>query len=150
MQAQMLAPAAVLVAWSLVMLMWIAFTRLPAMKKAGSGLGEANPGGRGQDLEGVLDDRVNWKAHSYAHLMEQTTIFYAASFILAIMGAGALDVVFAWVYVALRIVHSIWQATVNIVSVRFLIFLLSSLAMVHLAWRAIAVTVFHDPGLAPA
>ena len=50
MQAQMLAPAAVLVAWSLVMLMWMAFTRLPAMKKAGSGLGEAKPGGRGQDL----------------------------------------------------------------------------------------------------
>ena len=57
MQAQMLAPAAVLVAWSLIMLMWMAFTRLPAMKKVGSGLGEAKPGGRGQDLEGVLDDR---------------------------------------------------------------------------------------------
>ena len=65
------------------------------------------------------------------------------------MGAGALDVVFAWVYVVLRIVHSIWQATVNRVNVRFLIFLLSTLAMVHLAWRAIAVTLFHDPSLAP-
>ncbi|GAB5351139.1 MAPEG family protein [Qipengyuania sp. 483] len=149
MQAQMLAPAAVLVAWSLIMLMWMAFTRLPAMKKVGSGLGEAKPGGRGQDLEGVLDDRVNWKAHNYAHLMEQPTIFYAASVIIAIMGATALDVVFAWVYVALRIVHSVWQATVNVVSIRFLLFMLSTLAMVHLAWRAIAVTLFHDPSLAP-
>ena len=150
MQAQMLAPAAVLVAWSLIMLFWMAFTRLPAMKKAGGGLGEAKPGGRGQDLEGVIPDQVNWKAHNYAHLMEQPTIFYAASVIIAMMGAGALDVVFAWIYVALRIVHSIWQATINRVNVRFLIFLLSTLAMVHLAWRAIALTVFHDPGLAPS
>ena len=149
MQAQMLAPAAVLVAWSLVMLFWMAFTRLPAIKQAGSGLGQAKPGGRGQDLEGVIPDQVNWKAHNYAHLMEQPTIFYAASVIIAMMGAGALDVVFAWVYVVLRIVHSIWQATVNRVNVRFLIFLLSTLAMVHLAWRAIALTVFADPGLAP-
>ena len=145
MQAQMLAPAAVLIGWSLIMLMWMAFTRLPALKKAGSGLGAAKPGGRGQDLEGVIDDRINWKAHNYAHLMEQPTIFYAASVIIAIMGAGALDVVFAWAYVVLRIVHSIWQATVNVVSVRFMIFLLSTLALVHLAWRAIYLTAFNDP-----
>ncbi len=149
MQAQMLAPAAVLVAWSLVMLFWMAFTRLPAMNKVG-GLGDAKPGGRGQDLEGVIDDRVQWKAHNYAHLMEQPTIFYAAVVIIAIMGANALDPVFAWIYVALRIVHSIWQATVNKVSVRFLIFLLSTLALLYLAWRAIALTLFHDPGLVPA
>ena len=83
MQAQMLAPAAVLVAWSLIMLMWMAFTRLPAMKKVGSGLGEAKPGGRGQDLEGVIPDRINWKAHNYAHLVEQPTLFYG-------VGAGEM------------------------------------------------------------
>ena len=47
MLAQMLAPAAVLVAWSIVILFWMAFTRLPALGKAG-GLGNAKPGGRGQ------------------------------------------------------------------------------------------------------
>ncbi|MFN5779392.1 MAG: MAPEG family protein, partial [Novosphingobium sp.] len=75
MQAQVLAPAAVLVLWSLVMLFWTAGTRLGAMKQAGGGLGKAKPGGRGQDLEGVLPDEVNWKAHNYAHLMEQPTLF---------------------------------------------------------------------------
>lgn len=145
MQAQMLAPAAVLVAWSLVMLFWMAFTRLPAMKRSG-GLKNAKPGGRGQDLEGVIEDRVQWKAHNYAHLMEQPTIFYAAVVIIAMMGAAALDPVFAWIYVALRIIHSIWQATVNIVAVRFMIFLLSTLALVYLAYRAIALTLFAAPG----
>ena len=146
MQAQMLAPAAVLVAWSIVMLFWMAFTRLPAMAKGG-GLKGAKPGGRGQDLEGVIPDRINWKAHNYAHLMEQPTVFYAAVVIIAIMGPGALDPVFAWIYVAIRIVHSIWQATVNIVSVRFLLFLLSTLALICLAWRAVALTLFADPTL---
>ena len=149
MLAQMLAPAAVLVAWSIVILFWMAFTRLPALGKAG-GLGNAKPGGRGQDLEGVLPDRINWKSHNYAHLMEQPTLFYAASVIIALLGANALDTVFAWIYVGLRIVHSIWQVTVNVVKVRFLLFLASTAALIYLAYRALALTLFHDPGLAPA
>ncbi|WP_209347380.1 MAPEG family protein [Pontixanthobacter sp. CEM42] len=147
MQAQILAPAAVLVLWSIVMLFWMAGTRLPAISKAGSGLGDAKPGGRGQDLEGVIPDSINWKAHNYAHLMEQPTIFYATIAILAIMGAGAIDVTLAWVYVALRIVHSIWQATVNKVSIRFLIFVTSTIALLVLAVRAVMVTLFADPGV---
>lgn len=147
MQAQMLAPAAVLIAWSLVMLFWMAGTRLPAMKKMGSGVGQAKPGGRGQDLEGRIDDRVNWKAHNYTHLMEQPTIFYPAVIILAIMGAAAGDVLAAWIYVALRIVHSVWQATVNTLPVRFTLFLLSTLALIYLAARAVIATVFHDPAV---
>ncbi|RDC59615.1 hypothetical protein HME9302_00805 [Alteripontixanthobacter maritimus] len=146
MQAQMLAPAAVLVAWSIVMMFWIMFTRFPAMAKLGSGVATAKPGGRGQDLEGVLPDKANWPAHNYAHLMEQPTVFYAAAIILAIMGATGFDVLLAWIYVAFRIVHSIWQATVNIVKIRFLLFFASSLALVVLAIRAVMATLFHDPG----
>jgi hypothetical protein len=140
----------VLVAWSLIMLFWMAFTRLPAMRKLGGGVARAKPGGRGQDLEGVIDDRINWKAHNYAHLMEQPTLFYATVVIIAMMGANELDPVFAWIYVVLRIIHSIWQATVNVVSVRFVFFLLSTLALIYLAYRALALTLFHDPSLAPA
>jgi hypothetical protein len=146
MLAQMLAPAAVLIAWSLLILFWMAFTRLPALSKAG-GLGAAKPGGRGQDLEGVIPDKINWKSHNYAHLMEQPTLFYAASVIIALLGASALDTVFAWIYVALRIVHSIWQATVNVVKIRFLLFLASTIALIYLAYRALALTLFHDPSL---
>ena len=147
MQAQILAPAAILVLWSIIMLFWMAGTRLPAIKKSGSGLSEAKPGGRGQDLEGVIPDKVNWKAHNYAHLMEQPTIFYATAVILAIAGAGSWDVLLAWVYVALRIVHSIWQATVNKVNIRFLLFLISTIALLILAIRAVMATLFADPGV---
>ncbi|WP_128892361.1 MAPEG family protein [Erythrobacter sp. HKB08] len=147
MQAQILAPAAVLVVWSIIMLFWMAGTRLPAISKAGTGLADAKPGGRGQDLEGVIPDKINWKAHNYAHLMEQPTLFYATVVILAIMGAGQWDVLFAWAYVALRIIHSIWQATVNVVKVRFLLFLISTIALTILAVRALIATLFHDPGV---
>lgn len=146
MQAQMLAPAAVLICWSLIVLIWMAGTRFPAMKKAMGGVGKARPGGRGQDLEGVLEDRVNWKSHNYTHLMEQPTLFYAVSLIIAILGASAGDMLAAWIYVGLRIVHSIWQATVNIVSIRFLLFFLSTCALFWLAIRAVCLTLFADPG----
>ena len=141
MQAQMLAPAAVLVAWSLVMMIWMAVTRLPAMAKVSGGLKNAPRGGRGQNLEGVLPDKINWKAHNYAHLMEQPTLFYATIVILAILAPSPLAILLAWIYVGLRIVHSIWQATVNIVAVRFLLFFAYSLALIALAVMALIATL---------
>jgi hypothetical protein len=149
MQAQILAPAAVLVVWSLIMLFWMAGVRLPAMKKAGIDMG-ARPGGRGQDLEGQVDPRVNWPSHNYSHLMEQPTVFYAAVTILAIMGPGAADVAAAWIYVALRILHSIWQATVNKVPVRFLLFIFATFALLFLGIRAAIATLLADPSALPA
>ncbi|MEC9066758.1 MAPEG family protein [Altererythrobacter marinus] len=140
MQAQILAPAAALVVWTLVMLFWMAMTRMPALRKLG-GLGKAKAGGRGQDLEGVIDDRINWKSHNYTHLHEQPTLFYAVIAILAILGPQAHDVLFAWAYVAIRVIHSIWQATVNKVSVRFLLFLLSTACLIVLAVRALALAL---------
>ena len=140
MQAQMLAPAAALVLWSLIMLVWLAATRLPPLFKQPGGLGAAKPGGRGADLEGVLPDSINWKSHNYTHLMEQPTIFYPTVVILALMGANAGDVFIAWAYVALRIVHSVWQATVNKVSVRFTLFILSTICLLLLAIHAFELT----------
>jgi uncharacterized MAPEG superfamily protein len=147
MQAQILAPAAVLVLWSIVMLFWLAATRLPPLFKQPGGLGAAKPGGRGADLEGVLPDSINWKSHNYTHLMEQPTIFYATVMILALMGANAGDVAIAWGYVALRIVHSIWQATVNKVSIRFGLFIASTVCLILLAIHAFELTALHTGGM---
>lgn len=140
MQAQMLAPAAALVLWSLIMLVWLAATRLPPLFKQPGGLGAAKPGGRGADLEGVLPDSVNWKSHNYTHLMEQPTIFYPVVVVLALMGPNNGDIAIAWGYVALRVVHSIWQATVNTVSVRFTLFILSTVCLLLLAIHAFELT----------
>lgn len=141
MQAQVLAPAAVLVVWTLIMLMWMAATRLPPLFKAPGGLGAAKPGARGVDLEGVLPDSVQWKSHNYTHLLEQPTLFYATVVILAVVGASQLDVTLAWAYVAIRVVHSLWQALVNTVPVRFTLFNLSTLCLLVLAIHAVQVTL---------
>ena len=134
----MLAPVVVLVAWSLVMMVWMAATRLPAMRKAGI---KPSRGGRGANLEGVLPNEVNWPAHNYQHLMEQPTIFYAIVFATILMGADVpINVYLAWGYVGLRIVHSLVQATVNIVKYRFLLFLLSSFCLLGLTVHAAART----------
>ena len=79
-----LQPAIVLVLWSLIVLMWMAYTRFSGFAKIRLNLKAAKPGGRGQDLEGVLPDQVNWKSHNYAHLMEQPTLFYAVVAIIAL------------------------------------------------------------------
>ena len=147
MQAQMLAPATVLVVWSLVMLNWLALTRLPPLFKQPGGLAAAKKGGRGADLEGVLPDSVQWKSHNYTHLMEQPTIFYATTLIIAVIGASDLDVTLAWAYVALRIVHSLWQALVNSLPVRFTLFLIATVCLLILAIRAVMLTLFANPGV---
>jgi hypothetical protein len=135
------APAAVLVLWSLVMLAWLVLSRVPAMSKAGIDLMTV-VGGRGVNLEGVIADRVNWKAHNYAHLMEQPTLFYATVVILGLVGAGeGLNLQLAWAYVALRIVHSIVQATWNRVAVRFTLFALATAALLVLAINAARATL---------
>ena len=126
-QIPILAPPAVLVLWSLIMLFWMSATRFPAFARVGLKIGEAERGSRYVEVESMMPAKVNWKSHNYTHLMEQPTIFYAAVVILALAGdSSGINVGFAWAYVAIRVVHSIWQATVNIISVRVTLFTLST------------------------
>ena len=142
MNSPILAPAAVLVLWSLIMLLWMAAVRFPGMSKAGIDLKAAPPGGRGIDLEPMLSAKANWLSHNYTHLMEQPTIFYAAVAILALSGSGdGINATLAWAYVGLRIIHSLWQALVNITAVRFLIFLIATICLFALAINAVRATL---------
>ena len=139
MHSAILGPVVALVAWTLVMQLWMYATRLPAMRRAGIDL-KGRRGGRGAQLDGVLDDRVQWKAHNYNHLLEQPTIFYAIAISLALLGGGDvwINVWLAWAYVGLRILHSLIQATANVVRWRFLVFTLASLCLIGLTVHAAA------------
>ena len=132
-----LIPAAALICWTLVMLYWMLLTRMPAIAKAGIDMG-AQPGGRGSDLEGIVPAKTQWKAHNYNHLHEQPLLFYAVTVILSLTG-GTTDLTWglAWAYVVVRVVHSIWQSTVNTVPVRFGLFLLGSIILTILAVMAL-------------
>jgi hypothetical protein len=140
--SEILKPVAVLIAWSLVMLVWMVTVRLPAMKKVGIDINKA-VGGKPGMLDGVIADKAQWPAHNYNHLMEQPTIFYAAALVIAMTGTGnGANAVIAWIYVGLRIAHSLVQATSNIIRYRFLLFAGATLAMAALSLHAL-IAVFH-------
>ena len=132
--APILMPVLALIAWSLVVFVWMYSTRIPAMTKA-----EVDPQSAKHPaaLPGVLPSNVEAIADNYNHLMEQPTIFYATCFFLALGGlADAMAVNLAWGYVALRVVHSLIQGTANIVMARFVVFTLSTIALIVMVVRA--------------
>jgi hypothetical protein len=126
--AQFLTPVLVLVAWTLVMWIWMYATRIPAMQAAGIDPQEAAYPGTWVHR---LRPGVRSVADNYNHLHEQPTIFYALMFLAALTGGGdSTALTLAWAYVALRVVHSLVQATINKVMVRFPVFAASSLVLI--------------------
>jgi hypothetical protein len=139
-----LAPVVALVAWSLVMLVWMAIARRTAFAKLGINWGSIPRGSRGVNLDGRAPDQAQWPSHNYNHLMEQPTCFYAIAITLALMDMGqGINLWLAWAYVGLRVLHSIVQSTVNIVAIRFPIFALASLCLLGLTIHAGA-RILHD------
>lgn len=143
-RAEILTPAAVLVLWTLVMLGWLAVSRFGAAKAVPREQMKTLPrvGGRGSDLERVIPHKSAWPSHNYTHLHEQPTLFYAVVVILAMTGQGnGVNAQLAWAYVAIRIIHSIWQSTINTLPVRFGLFILGTLCLAVLAVNALRATL---------
>jgi hypothetical protein len=130
-----LSPVVALVAWTFVMWAWMYATRIPAIREARMRLDPAVP--RGEQMA-QLPPRARWKADNYNHLMEMPTLFYALAIVLALISREPqTDALLAWSYVGLRVVHSVFQATVNKIEVRFALFVLSSLVLLAMTVRAI-------------
>ena len=129
-----LGPVVALLSLTTVMWAWMYITRVPAVQKAGMKLDPYAP--KGEQMS-QLPASVRWKADNYNHLLEQPTIFYATAFTLALLGVGdGLNLTLAWVYVGLRVVHSLHQALWNKIELRFVIFLLSGFVLAALIIRA--------------
>ena len=134
-----LQPVVALMIWTMIVWAWMYAVRIPAMQ-ASKDIDTRNlHGGTGKDLDGVLPDRVQWKAHNYNHLHEQPTVFYAVAIVLAIIGAGdGVPALLAWIYTGLRVIHTIVQVTANKVMVRFVLFAVSSVVLIALIGIAAA------------
>jgi hypothetical protein len=131
--AGFLLPVLALVAWTLVMWIWMYATRLPAMKQAGITPQEAAYPGTWANR---LRPGVRSVADNYNHLHEQPTLFYALMFLAAMTGGSdSAALALAWAYVGLRILHSLVQATFNRVTVRFGVFALGTLVLMVFAAR---------------
>ena len=134
MHSPILAPTLALAAWTMVMWIWMYATRLPAILRAKMTLDPHAP--RGAQMSS-LPAEVRWKADNFNNLLELPTVFYAVTLTLALLGAGdGAALAMAWAFVGLRVVHSLVQATVNHVMVRFTLFFVSSLVLIGLIVRA--------------
>lgn len=129
-----IAPVVALALWTHVMWAWMYATRIPAILRARMVLDPAAP--RGEQMA-TLPANVRWKADNYNHLMEQPTVFYAVALALAVLGQGSgANAALAWAYFASRVVHSLVQATINKIEVRFALFVVSSLILIALTVNA--------------
>jgi len=129
-----LLPVFVVGALTIVMMVMMISTRIPAMTAAGI---DAQDAQRTSVLGGRLPARVEFIADNYNHLFEQPTVFYAVAISIAVLGhTDALHVQCAWAFAILRILHSIVQVTANIVLVRFGLFIG--------AWIAVAIMVVRE------
>lgn len=134
MQTHLLAPMITLVLWTFVMWAWLYATRIPAIRRLHVAL-DADQSKEAFNAQ--LPPHVRWKADNYNHLLEQPVLFYAVVLALCFVGQwGDVNVILAWLYVALRMVHSIVQATVNVIMLRFTVFMIASVVLLILAIRA--------------
>ncbi len=105
---------------TLVMAGWMVLTRLPAMSRLRL---PPQSGAHTAQLRAQLPSEVLRIGDNYNHLFEAPTLFYAVSLAIVLLGlADGLQAKCAWAYLALRVVHSLVQATVNIVMIRFVVF----------------------------
>lgn len=127
-----------LVVWSLVVWIWMYATRIPAMQAAKINPDDARHPGSLDSLPGG----VRQVAENYNHLMEQPTIFYALAFYTVAVGHNSgLAVTLAWAYVVLRVIHSLIQCTINRVTLRFLVFSLSTIVLMVWAVRELMAAI---------
>lgn len=132
-ETEFLKPVLALVLWTCVMWIWMYALRLPAFSKAGINPDDArHPGTYGDKLPA----HVRSAADNYNHLHEQPTIFYALMFFMALTGgADSTATLVAWIYVALRVVHSFVQIVIGKVLPRFLVFTAGTFCLFFLAGR---------------
>jgi hypothetical protein len=143
-----LAPVVALVAWTLLVMLWMLVARMGQFRRMGVTLGTIPNGSRGVDLDARPEaSSAQWKSHNYNHLMEQPTIFYAIAITLALMGMGTgINTWLAWGYVGFRVLHSLVQCTVNVVRFRLTLFALASACLFGLTIHA-AARILHDCGI---
>ncbi len=106
-----------------IMMLWMTAVRLPAMQRAGL---KAQDAAHARDLSQQLPSAARRVSDNFTHLAETPTVFYAVA--LAIVAGGLADGFYAecaWAFLILRVLHSLVQATVNLVAIRSVLYGLS-------------------------
>ena len=80
---------------------------------------------------------VNNPSENFKNLFEMPVLFYAlALYLFATNQVDAVYLTAAWIFVVFRVLHSLVHCTVNIVTLRFGLYLVAALAVWFVAFRA--------------
>ena len=121
----LLQPVIVLGLWSVVMMVVTIASRVSYMSNLDIAPEEAK---HTSDISSKLPSNVRQIGDNYNHLHEQPTVFYAVAIAVALSGHGeGVQVLLAWAYVILRIIHSLIQSIYNNVMHRFIVFFISGI-----------------------
>jgi hypothetical protein len=137
MTTAILWPVFALVALIFAVWLQIPFKRLAYIK--------TNPPKRGDLATGEASARyfapVDSAANNLANLFEMPVLFLAlVPLLILTRHAGHIEVALAWVYVALRAVHSVIHTGANVVRVRFLVYV-ASCAVLSAMWLGFAIDI---------
>jgi hypothetical protein len=123
MTPAMLAPMFALAAWTLIVLLVMVGLRVASkLRPAEFALGES--------------DRVPLRARlahrNYQNLLELPLLFYVVCTLLVVSNGAATSVQWAWIFVGLRVAHSLVHIGYNNVIHRLLVFTASNFVLVKL------------------
>lgn len=111
-----------------LVLLLIPLARIRAVQQGQIGLGDFK---RGESPS--VPERVCLPNRNYMNLLELPVLFYVVCLLVYVTGSTTAAMVqVAWVYVALRVVHSAIHLTYNHVLHRFMAFALSNVVLVVL------------------
>ena len=129
-------PLFALAAWTFVVLLLIPFVRVRSVRRR-----EVGPNDFKYGESPAVPPSVSIPNRNYMNLLELPMLFYVVGMVLYVTaGTSRLAVVVAWVYVALRVIHSLIHLSYNRVIHRLSVFALSNAALVSL-WVMAAVHV---------
>lgn len=136
---QIIIPAIVLGFWTFCVLLMIPITRFWAVGHKSATAKDFKLGETDR-----LPDYVKLPNRNYMNLTELPTLFYFITIVIQITGVtNNLLIGLAWVYVGMRIVHSIVHIFFNHVILRFLVFAIGNVVLLTI-WGIAAIKIlFH-------
>lgn len=130
-----LLPVFVLVGLTFVLMFWMGFARVGALKRKDVRIGDVALG------QPNWPPRVMQISNAYHNQFQLPVLFYVlVAFALITRKADLIFVVMAWIFVACRLAHAAIHVTSNRVPVRFYAFLASALVLL-LMWIIFAVRI---------
>ena len=123
----MMGPILAQVALTLIVLLYMASRRLPALAASKTTPEQL----KDRKTFDALPASCTYPSENLKNLFEVPVLFFVLSFCALITGlGGTLMVTLAWVFVATRVVHSFIHCTYNNVTHRFLFFLLGVIVVI--------------------